>query len=326
MTTQKKKSSKPIQDILWDLWCLASVVGIWPRFIEPSLLFQSKRHLKIDKLPKILNGLKIFHFSDLHFDSHTLRHTLQKISNSAKAFKPDLIVFTGDFLSYSILQEEEILKAFLSSFKAPLGCFAILGNHDYEKYVSVNTLGEYDVWSKNEEPMIVRGFKRLLSPVKLKGYATLEARSLGFHEKLTKLLKKTPFELLHNEAKLLKFHEESLNLVGFGDYTLGKMDPIKAFENYDFASPGVALLHNPDGVKLLNSYPVDVVLCGHTHGGQVNLPFLSSKVTLMEDETLKSGLVKKGNKWIYISRGVGSSMPFRWFSPPEVHLLTLERK
>ena len=65
-------------------------------------------------------------------------------------------------------------------------------------------------------------------------------------------------------------------------------------------------------------------MCGHTHGGQVNLPWFWKKFTLMENPQLKRGLVRMLDKWIYINRGVGSIMQFRWFAKPEILLLTLE--
>jgi hypothetical protein len=74
----------------------------------------------------------------------------------------------------------------------------------------------------------------------------------------------------------------------------------------------------------MTSYPNSLVLCGHTHGGQVNLPWMWKKFTLMENIQYKQGLHALGNgRLAYISRGVGSVLTFRWFAPPEIVCITL---
>ena len=106
---------------------------------------------------------------------------------------------------------------------------------------------------------------------------------------------------------------------------LGRFHPEVAFQSYDSDFPGIILTHNPDSISLLQGYPGEVVLCGHTHGGQVNLPGLSEKFTLLENQKLKKGFWKVGDKLVYINRGLGSVMNFRWFSRPELSLFTLRR-
>lgn len=306
---------------------MVSIIGIWPRFIEPNLLQVSRHRIGLDQLPESLKGLKIVQFSDLHLQQSVSNRFLRKLARKIKAADPDLLVFTGDFLCYSHLSKEDRgrLQAFLNGLEAHYGCYAIFGNHDYAQYVSINDKGEYDLLPEEENrSLIKRGFDRLLKTVTLAKKVTPQARSVQTNETLIALLQKTPFKILDNSHRKIKVKESYLNICGLGEYTLGKMDPEKTFQGYDKGFPGLILLHNPDGLPLLQDYPGEIVLCGHTHGGQVNLPWMWRKFTLMENERFKRGLIHDEGRCIYVNRGIGSCFSFRWFAIPELLVLTLE--
>ncbi|MCP5508558.1 MAG: UDP-2,3-diacylglucosamine diphosphatase LpxG [Chlamydiales bacterium] len=305
--------------ILWDAWCIASIVGIWPRFIEPNLLRQTRITLA---LPNLERPVRIAQFSDLHLHSGVSDCLLKKIVKRIAQMQPDIVIFSGDFICCSQIKQPERLQAFLNAIpEAPLGNYCTLGNHDYSGYVSINSNGDYDVFNtKKGDVGIGKAFSMLFSNTTLSRKVTENAKRTPFHQELNTLIAGTPFKLLHNQT----LQAGHLNITGLGEYTLGKMDPEQAFAGYNNDYPGVVLLHNPDGLPYLDDYPGEVILSGHTHGGQVNIPFLWKKFTLMENRHLKSGLIRHKNKWIYINRGVGSVISFRWFSPPELLELTLE--
>ena len=321
----KKEIKKHLFDHLWDVWCIVSVVGIWPRFIEPQLLKTTHLSLPIRDLPEDLKGLKILQFSDLHLHRDVPDRFLEKILKKVNSLEPDLIVFTGDFLCNAQMQEEERLLKFLNSFHAPYGCYAIVGNHDYEDTISVNERGEYDIVDARSAD-IVKGFKRLFSTIHLIKQTTERAKQLQVHQGLIDLLKKTPFTLLKNQSELLSIGNSHLNICGLGEYMLADHNLEKTFQNYDRKYPGLILAHNPDTAPQLSNYPGDVILCGHTHGSQVNLPYIRTKFVVLENKNLTKGLHQLKDKWVYVNRGVGSTFPFRWFSTPELMLLTLEPK
>jgi predicted MPP superfamily phosphohydrolase len=323
MNTKHTKSNSPI---LWDLFCTASIVGIWPRFIEPRLILTTQLSLPIHDLPKDLEGFKILQISDIHLNHHCRDSFLNKLVKKCRALKPDLIVLTGDLICYSKLEEPKRLKKLLSSFHAPYGCYAILGNHDYASFVSINDNGDYDIITPPTASSLSRAFSRLGTSTTLTKKTTEQAKDIPFHSGLISLIQESPFKLLHNETFTLSVKNTKLNICGLGEYCLKKNDAAKAFEKYDKNYPGIILLHNPDGSHTLKDYPGDIILSGHTHGGQVNLPWMWKKFTLLENMEFKKGLLKIHDKWLYINRGLGSVLPFRWFSPPEILLLTLERK
>lgn len=312
-------------ECLWDAWCILSGIGIWPRYIEPHLLEVTRLILPIPHLPSNLTGLKILHFSDLHWSSQFPSSLQKKLIRKVNALQPDLILYTGDFLCRSVLEDQERLKFTLESLKAKIGCFAILGNHDYARFVTVNEQGDYDVEEPSNSSIVGKGFKRLFSSAPLTKRITTRVQQVGLHEELIHLLEQTPFQLLNNTTKLVAYQGSWMNICGLEEYTLGRFNPDKAFKNYNVHYPGIILSHNPDTLEILKHYPGDLILSGHTHGGQVNLPGLWKRFTRMENLQFKQGLKKLGKKWAYINRGISSVMKFRWFAAPELTLITLQK-
>lgn len=319
------KNSTALIERLWDLWCLLSVVGIWPRFVEPRLLFTTHTAIPIAQLPRELEGLKIIQISDLHFSEKTSQAFLNRISKQVLALNPDLIVFTGDFLSYSLLPDAIRLKDFLKTLTAPLGTFAIYGNHDYKEYVSLGSDGRFRK-VQSQLPAIMRGLGRLFSVNDAPNEGAIVRAPLEELEELKSLLHDSGVQLLHNETIQIGIKNGHLNLTGLGDYMAGQCQPAKGFSNYDPRAPGIILSHNPDSYDALEHYPGDLILCGHTHGGQVNLPFIWKKVTPLKNKMFKSGLFQLNNRYLYVNRGLGATFPFRWFAPPEIALLTLTKQ
>lgn len=319
-----EKQKFAFTNFLWDLWCIVSVVGLWPRFVEPKLLTKTSLHLPIAQLPEPLVGFKILQLSDIHLNPQMSNCFLNRIVHAATAFVPDMVVFTGDFLCYSQFADKERLKTFLNHFSAPYGCFAILGNHDYAAPVSINAEGDYDIIDR-ETSQFSKGLERLFFKGRVSGKSTAAVQKIGFHEELIAFLKETPFQLLHNETIQIVVNGAILNVTGLGDHSLGRSLPDVAFEKYDTHHPGIILSHNPDTFPTLKNYPGDLVLSGHTHGGQINLPIIWKKLSLMEYPEYKSGYHTLGTKQLYVSKGLGNITPFRWFAPPELVQITLEK-
>jgi predicted MPP superfamily phosphohydrolase len=309
----------------WNAWCIASGIGIWPRYIEPRVLDMTRLALPIPNLPSELEGLSIVHFSDLHWNNQFSTLLRRKLIRKVNSLQPDLILFTGDFLCRSRLENPEGLKLTLESLKANVGCFAVLGNHDYDQFVTVNKKGDYDVEAPSKASNISKGFKRLFCGVNLTKHVTDQARQVKMHEDLMTLLQQTPFQLLNNTSKLVAYNGSWINICGLEEYTLGRFNPDFAFKHYQAHYPGIILSHNPDILPMLKHYPGNLILAGHTHGGQVNLPILWKRFTRIEHDQFKRGLKTLDKKWVYINRGISSLMKFRWFATPELTFITLHQ-
>ncbi|MBN4066724.1 metallophosphoesterase [Simkania negevensis] len=320
---QKQKIPHQLIDGLWSAWCIGSVIGIWPRFIEPYMLFEKKIEQQVEKLPPALDGMKILFFSDLHLCSHTSKRFLSKIERRINSHRPHLILYGGDFLTRSQLIHTDLLLHFFSSLKASHGCFCILGNHDYSSYVSINEKGETAVVGDKEEHFLSKSFRKIFSSSTRILFPSEPL--LPPHEGLVEKIDATPFRLLHNESCTVEVNGERLNICGLGDLWTGNFAPAKAFQEYDATLPGIVLSHNPDSFDLLNDYPGDVVLSGHTHGGQVNLPGFWKPLCPLNNKSYRAGTFYQGSKMLHVTRGVGGPYPFRWCAPPELTVLTLKR-
>jgi predicted MPP superfamily phosphohydrolase len=316
---------KSVGSYAWDLWCLASIIGIWPRFIEPNLIKVTKLKVALSQLPADLEGLRILQFSDLHLSRKTSIGFLKRLKRKISVLNPDIILFTGDFISHSLLEEREQLIELLSSCSAKYGCYAVLGNHDYQNFVSVNKEGYYDIYEKIPS-FFSRSLERFTQTISLRKKVTEKAKNVPFHKDLLDLLEKTPFNVLHNENVLIDIKNSRLNICGLGEYMLGKMVPDKAFKSYDKNYPGIILVHNPDALPYIQNYPGNIILCGHTHGFQVNLPWIRNRFALRENHDFVRGRIPFKNKFVYINRGIGSTFHFRWFAPPEILFFTLENE
>ena len=311
---------------LVDIVSVLSIVGIWPRYIEPRLVCVTELNWQLSFDQRHLDGFTIVHFTDLHFSQRVPPSFLDRVARRILRKKPDVILFTGDFLCYSHLEEAERLTCFLQRLQAPHGCFCSFGNHDYARYVSRNGQGFYDIQRPIHPLMAVgRALSRSMRRSPTSDLVTPEAASTPLHEGLCTLLHETPFQLLENMTVTLPI---GLNITGLGDRALGRCRPKTAFMGYDKRYPGLVLSHNPDTFPSLRHYPGDWMFSGHTHGEQVYLPFihaLSRRFTRWEHPCYTRGLVHEGAKRLYVNRGVGSPERFRFRSPPEILVVRAKR-
>ena len=237
------------------------------------------------------------------------------------------------------LEDSTRLKEFFSSFSPKYGTFGVLGNHDYSQYVSQDD--DYQIKIINNNKGRVR--KKILSSLKnsfsgIHPITTFQPnlKKVNQHPQLITLLKQTPLKILHNETFTSPI---GLNIVGLGEYMLQQTDPITAFHSYKSNFPGIILLHNPNAIAQITSYPGDWILCGHTHGQQIKIPGLSFfknfsyNLTGIKDPKLLRGLTpiykpnsRKINKYIYVTRGLSSGgARIRFNSIPEITYIQCKR-
>jgi predicted MPP superfamily phosphohydrolase len=260
--------------------------GAYVRLVEPRWLTVGRHEIKISK-EGARSPLRVLHLSDLHASSTVSPGFIREAIDLGLGLRPDLICLTGDFITRGYKGFEEYAKVL-----RPLGhgvpAFACLGNHDG------------GLWA---------------------------ARRHGYQNthKVRDLLTKSGVTLLHNAAKTVRVREWELTLVGLGDLWAGEMQPLLAFSGWTQTGKSATLVlsHNPDTKTALLPHPWDLLLCGHTHGGQVRLPILGTPFAPVVDKRFVEGLYRWQERWIHITRGVGNLHGVRFNCPPEVSLLTL---
>lgn len=253
--------------------------------------------LRFPDLPKAFEGLKIAQLSDVHsgsFDNLTeVRRGIQLI----QAQQADLILFTGDYVNERAEEANELAPLF-NKLSAPLGKFAVLGNHDY-------------------------GFSR--------SFSSKEEQAQN-HERVRQQYANSGFQLLNNEHHWLKKGDDSICLIGVENW--GK-PPFPQYGDLNLATEGVQdeafkilMSHDPthwDAHVLPFSKKIHLTLSGHTHGMQmgIDIPWLRFSFAKFIYPRWMD-LYQEGEKFLYVNRGFGwLGMPARVGIFPEITVFEL---
>lgn len=136
------------------------------------------------------------------------------------------------------------------------------------------------------------------------------------------------FVLLVNDG--VEIEEYKLNIIGLDDSIFGKVDIKNISKYFDDEDFNIVLSHEPDVIDLVLEYNIDLFLSGHSHGGQVNLPFASSKMLPSLGKKYVKGLYNFKNSRdtiLNVNIGIGTSqIPFRFMAVPELSVLILTNK
>jgi predicted MPP superfamily phosphohydrolase len=136
-------------------------------------------------------------------------------------------------------------------------------------------------------------------------------------------LEKAGAECLVNDATYVKRRGETLTLLGVDDGGAGRFDLARALESSRDARTRILLSHTPDALPLASRMPIDLMLSGHTHGGQVRAPKVRPLSTHTRGRYV-DGFYRHGRTLAFVGRGVGVvCVPLRTFCPPHVPLLVL---
>lgn len=133
-------------------------------------------------------------------------------------------------------------------------------------------------------------------------------------------LKTAGITVLFNDATVIATRNQQFELVGAGDLWAGQCNPPGV---NDASLPRLMLAHNPDSKERLREEKWDLMLCGHTHGGQLHMPLIGEPFAPVVDKRYVSGLNAFGERQIYTTRGVGNLHGLRLNCRPEVTMLEL---
>lgn len=287
-----------------------------------------------------VRGLRILHLSDTHFQGRAWRERakIDRLRRLTANLEYDLLIHTGDFVHFD--HGLENVGALLDALPPPrLGSYGVLGNHDYTHYDMAAALPR--MWRTFQQIETVRrASANRLTRVWLKASywpryvryvrnMPLDGRRTGVNDpaRLEEGLRQRGLELLHNRAVRLQRPQEGLDiyLAGVDDVTEGRPHLGESLRDVPAGAPVVLLSHNPDILVSPQIGRVDLVLSGHTHGGQIRLPIWGPAHTQTEHlpRAEVSGYFRRGRTHVYITRGVGEGIPLRLGCSPQIALITV---
>jgi uncharacterized protein len=262
----------------------------YARHIEPTWLEVNRHRIAVRDLPAAFHGFRVVQLSDLHVGPKLTTSYLNEAIDRALDEKPDLIALTGDFIHKGFRHVRQA-AASVARLKAPHGVFAVLGNHDFSVR---NALG-------------IRRHRHL-------------------HSAVADALSGAGARVLRNETVSLVQGGDTLDLVGVDDLWSRVCDLDAAYSEHDPKRPRLVLAHNPRTIEHLAGRRCDLMLSGHTHGGQVNLPKLGRVTLGKKSRRFAAGLYQHDDTTLYVNKGVGFGWRFRFGVRPEIAVLTLRPK
>ncbi len=256
----------------------------------------------------LASPVRILHLSDFHASPVVPYRFIEQAVELGISLQPDLICLTGDFCTHRIPPDWETYCKILSKLPGVAPTFSCFGNHDC--CFPGPGPGEY-------------------------------RDTLG----VAKLLRAAGIGILFNAAVALEVHGLKLRVAGLGDLSSQTMFPERVLtrrpamaetaaalatsgalpegpDGRDDA-PLILLSHNPDSKDFLTEYHWDVMLCGHTHGGQFRTRSGTAPFAPVRDGRFVEGLHRWEGRWIYITRGVGNVHGLRINCPPQISLLEI---
>ena len=270
----------------------AAGLALYSGEIARHVIQISHPEIRLPNLPEAFDGFHIVQLSDIHLNEFTEPFFLRESVDRINRLPPDAVFLTGDFVTSELLPRKwSIPSAWkCASILEGLQCrqrYAVLGNHDV-------LIGAQPV---------------------------------------TEALTASNITVLRNACVALQRDSARLWLSGLDDPVEGHPDPdraVPAFIRQRPNEPVLLMCHAPDFADRLLNHPagsaVQLMLSGHTHGGQVRLPFVGPMNLPEWGRKYVEGIFRLRGLQLYVNRGIGTvGLPFRLNCPPEITSITLRR-
>jgi uncharacterized protein len=264
----------------------AAAIGADSILFEPNHPRIVRQNITLRRWPAELHGFTLALLSDFHYDSHFGVHPLRAAIGMVNGLHPDLIVLTGDFVTASPFDGGQEKSA---SNAEP--CAALLARM-HAPHGLWAVLGNHD-WATDPRRV---------------------AHSLN----------EKNIQVLDNQSVPMEIKGARFWLGGVSDILFSNPDLAATLTNVPRDEATILLAHEPDYADYAARHPVDLQLSGHSHGGQIRLPFLPPFYLPELARKYYAGLYQIGPLTLYTNIGLGTmNVPIRWNCPPEITLITL---
>lgn len=287
MTKDQEKHFSFLKFFIFIILIIGLVIA-YGFFIEPKLITVKEHKITLSSWPDNFNGFKIVHISDLHYGRLFDEKSLKKLVDSINEQKPDIVVLTGDLIDKDTNITTSMankISELLNKIDASSGKYAINGNNDLN----------FDEWTNI---ISSGGFKDLNNT-----YDTIYKDGYDY--------------IFIAGASTVK------DKVNINDKLKTAIDYLNSFES---GGPiyKILLLHEPDVIDDLSVNPFDLILAGHSHAGQVRLPFIGAVILPEGAQKYYDSHYKIENTDLYVSNGLGvSNYNFRLFNTPSYNVYRL---
>lgn len=264
-----------------------AAIGADSTLIEPNRPRIIRKEIALRRWPAKLDGFTIALLSDFHYDPVFSVHPIRSAVEIVNGLHPDLIALTGDFVSAPLFGPKRR--------GAPQAepCAALLGQLRASHGVW-SVLGNHDVFS---DP-----------------------------NRVTAALKSVSIRTLSNQSIAIEKDNARFWLAGVEDVLGGSADLPTTLRGVPSGEAVILMAHEPDYADMVASHPVDLQLSGHSHGGQVRIPFIRPLYLPPLARKYVWGLFQIRALTLYTNAGIGTvELPVRWNCPPEITLFTVRR-
>lgn len=272
------------------------IVGIllYARYIGTSGLIVKEYKVTNSSIPEGFYGTKIVHISDIHYGRTVKKKELKKIVEKINKLNPDIVVLTGDLIDRNTMLTDRmagVISEILKGINADLGKYAISGNHDYKFDKWATIISDSGFTNLNDRYDLI--YNNSTKPIFLGGLST-------------------------NAYQKEKTLEEKIKVMN--DYFATRTEENKnSFPDYK-----IMIMHEPDFIDEINPENYDLVLAGHSHNGQVRLPFVGAIILPPYAKKYYKPYYNVNGTDLYISSGIGtSSINYRFLNRPSINLYRL---
>ena len=257
-------------------------------FILPRIIATNNVYINLNNTPEQEN-IKIAFISDTHVGRYKKTNFIQNVADKIEQLEPDVLILGGDLIFKR--GEYAIYLEPLAKLTNKFPVYAVFGNHESNQ-----------------------GFLN-------------DPRRKDKSQQLRTLFANWNIKILENENEIIKINDQEIAILGTKELWTDEVDFEPTLKSLSSEIPKILISHNPDIIYNEKTSNIDLILSGHTHAGQIALPFIGPipPVGTELGRDISSGLFKIEDTLLYISSGIGESGPrARLFTLPEIALINID--